>query len=147
MMNRLTRIHILTSFVYFVLGSFAGLLLAWEPSRVWAYSFNGQPHFTHVHLQLVGFVIQMIIGIAYHVLPTLSRSSIYSYPVGYIHYALVNAGTVLMTAGFWFGRSGDLRPVGGLLLFAGLMVFVYNIRMSMQPEEMRRPKEGQGCQH
>lgn len=131
-MNRLSRIHVLTSFAYFLLASFIGLLLAWDPTRAWAYGFGGQPRLTHVHLQLVGFVTQMIFGIAYHVLPTLSRGAIYSYRIGYVHYALVNVGVLLMTTGFWFDLTTVVRPAGALILFAGILVFIYNIVKSMQ---------------
>lgn len=135
MMNRLSRIHVLTSFAYFLVASFIGLLLAWDPTRAWAYSFGGQPRLTHVHLQLVGFVIQMIFGIAYHVLPTLSRGAIYSYRIGFTHFALVNVGVLMMTTGFWFNRNADLRPLGALILFIGILIFVYNISKSMKPRD------------
>ncbi len=129
-MNRLTRLHVVTSLVWFAAGSVLGLLLAWEPSRTWAYGFGGRPSLTHVHFQLVGFVTQMIFGVAYHVLPTLSRGSIHSYPLGYLHFFLVNGGLLLFGAGFWWGNLDLLLPGGGLLLFAGFALFLYNIGRS-----------------
>ncbi len=149
-MNRLTRIHVVTSLAYFLLGSLVGLILAWDPARLWAYGFGGQPRLAHTHLQLVGFVIQMIFGIAYHVLPTLSRGAIHSYPIGFVHYVLTNIGILTLSAGFWFNRNGDLRPLGALLLFAGILLFAYNIWKSMRPRSIEPPVPavgGKSCQH
>ncbi|NIO17184.1 MAG: hypothetical protein GTN70_09325, partial [Deltaproteobacteria bacterium] len=82
--NRLTMVYIVTSFFYLILGMAlgAGMLVTGNDNFL----------FTHVHLLLVGFVVFLIYGVGYKLLPTM----FFGYPglpyirLAWLQYALAN---------------------------------------------------------
>ncbi|RMG57645.1 MAG: hypothetical protein D6713_09295 [Deltaproteobacteria bacterium] len=88
--NRLTRVYIFTSFAYLILGMLLGVgMLA---------TGNDNFLFTHVHMLLIGFVVFLIYGVGYKLLPTMY----FGYPglpyprLAWVQYILANAGLILM---------------------------------------------------
>ncbi len=88
--NRLTRVYIFTSFFYFLLGMALGVGML--------VTGNDNFLFTHVHLLMIGFVIFIIYGVGYKLLPTMY----FGYPglpypgLAWLQYALANAGLWFM---------------------------------------------------
>ncbi|WP_096603180.1 hypothetical protein [Hydrogenobacter hydrogenophilus] len=129
-MNSLTKINILLSFFYLLLGSSLGLMLSTARTRELLYSLGGTPSFAHAHIQLVGFVGQMIIGVTYHIVPMLSRGKINSFKIGYIHITLLNIGLLTQVYG-WLTGDGLFVSLGSLLLFFSILMYLFNILKSM----------------
>ncbi len=120
-MNPLTRMNLLLSFLYLFLGSSLGLILSIRQTF---------PSIVHAHIQLIGFVTQMIIGVTYHVVPMLSRSKIYSFNLGYLHTILLNVGLLTQVYGF-LTNSLFFKNFGSLLLFISVAMYLFNILKSM----------------
>jgi cbb3-type cytochrome oxidase subunit 1 len=82
----------------------------------------------HLHLLLLGFVVMMISGVAYHVLPRFAATPLYSGRLASIHVVVANVGLALFIAGFglrahahraapWLlGSGGALSAIGAYLL-------------------------------
>ncbi|MBL8165245.1 MAG: cbb3-type cytochrome c oxidase subunit I [Anaerolineae bacterium] len=94
-MPTLTRYHIKTALVYFVLALLLGVLLAAQPV------FNLPPLIgtlrpVFLHLLIVGWITQLIIGVAYWMFPKKSKENPRgSTKVGWAVYVLLNLGLVL----------------------------------------------------
>ena len=64
---------------YFILGALLGTLLAVPVTRDLLYKAPGvQWRLAHTHLNLAGFVIMTIFGIAYHILPRFAGKPLHS---------------------------------------------------------------------
>ncbi|QWK20544.1 MAG: cbb3-type cytochrome c oxidase subunit I [Hydrogenobacter thermophilus] len=130
-MNSLTKVSLLLSFLYLLLGSLLGLMLGYKQTASSLFSMGGSPTLAHAHLQLVGFVTQMIVGVTYHIVPMLSRGKINSFKLGYLHTALLNAGLLIQVWGFLTDRI-LFKSFGSLLLFASIVMYLFNILKSMK---------------
>ncbi|RLJ70883.1 cytochrome c oxidase cbb3-type subunit 1 [Hydrogenivirga caldilitoris] len=128
-MNPLTKLNLLLSFLYLLIGSSLGLMLGFEPARNFLYSLKGIPSYAHAHIQLVGFVTQMIVGVTYHIIPMLTRGKVYSFRLGYLHTALLNVGLALQIYGFLSGNP-YFKALGSLILFLAILMYIFNILKS-----------------
>ncbi|HLG40908.1 MAG TPA: hypothetical protein VI461_14610, partial [Chitinophagaceae bacterium] len=93
-------------------------------------SYPAQLLFTHVHLNLLGWMSMMIFGVGYHILPRFSGTPL-AYPkLGNLQFYIANIGLVGLVS---------FRPIHPVAeIFASLQVisvglFVFNIWMSMIP--------------
>jgi hypothetical protein len=134
-MPRITRIFIKTALAYFVAAMVLGLLLAVRPllpNQSWL-GFLGGVWPVYWHLFMLGWVTQLIIGVAYWMFPRFSRAQ----PRGrnglaWTTYTLLNAGLLLRAiaepqlmrppAALW----GVLVAIAALLQWGGGMAFVAN---------------------
>ncbi len=135
-MPRITRVFIKTALVYFVAALLIGVLLAVRAfvpaldvlSGLWP---------VYWHLFMVGWVTQLIAGVAYWMFPKFSRAQPRgSDTLAWATYALLNAGLLLRALGEpWLaapppGLSPELLRVSvaasALLQWAGGMAFVAN---------------------
>ncbi len=86
----------------------------------------------HLHMLLLGFVMMMIAGVAYHVLPRFAATSLYSPRIAVAHWVASNVGLTLLASGFIVrlhnGPIGAwLLGVGGVLSAAGAYAMVWNL--------------------
>ena len=136
-LNRLCRRYIRIAFVYLVLGLLLGLgMLAFG---------NDNFQFVHVHMLLVGFVLFLIYGIGYKLIPTM----FFGLPkVGNIGWAeaqfwLANVGLVGLLAGavmpVGFGLDRIALLFGTIEAAAGIL-FVVLMGKTIRPE----PPAGKG---
>ena len=86
----------------------------------------------HVHMNLLGFVMMMIFGVAYHVIPRFSGHALHSQRLAELHWWLANVGLMTMVAGF--GLAPHVGPLviptlaaGGTLSAIGTYLFIFNI--------------------
>lgn len=130
--NRICKFFIIASLLYFLAGSFIGLLILSGIGNI--------PAFVHVHLNFVGWVSMMIFGVGYKLLPTgfAMKGSVYSFPLAYIHFWLSNIG-LLGTSLFYYLRYTSMtqfNEVGllifGLILFISVVIFIYNMLMTFR---------------
>ncbi|MDR4508678.1 MAG: hypothetical protein MRJ65_10670 [Candidatus Brocadiaceae bacterium] len=123
-MNTLSKNFLRASLVYFFISAILGILM------VSMRNYPAQLLFTHVHLNLLGWMSMMIYGVGYHILPRFTGKPL-AYPkAGNLHFYLANIGLVGLVC---------FRPIHPLVeIFAGIKVisigmFVVNIWVSTIP--------------
>jgi cbb3-type cytochrome oxidase subunit 1 len=112
---------------YALLGGLLGLAWLAFPAALPAYALRA-----HAHLMLVGFVGMMIFGVGLHMLPRFTGRVLFSERLADAQFALVNLGLVAMVLG-WLGGARMAVTAGGLLLWAGLLLFAVNVVATVRP--------------
>lgn len=132
-MENYPRMFVKASFVYLLLGVSLGVAIGVEPT------WGDRLRFVHIHLNLLGFMAMMIVGVAYHVLPRFNARPI-PWPEGVkYHFYLQNIGLVGMVAthlagGLW--KTGIIHYLFvSFALAAGAAIFImcYNLYMVLIP--------------
>jgi cbb3-type cytochrome oxidase subunit 1 len=82
----------------------------------------------HLHMLLLGFVAQMIFGVAYHVIPRFSGNPLTRPSLAVAHWWLANVGLAVMVVGFILRAQGvasssALLGVGGTAAAVGAYIF------------------------
>ena len=129
-MNKHTKRFIASALIYFFIGCSLGLLAIASPDLVY------QIRPIHAHINLLGWVSMMIIGVTYFVIPVFVLKHPYSDKAITLHLVLANAGIVGMSASFILqnnallvydevqtgvGRTGDLYAYMGLDVIPDIM--------------------------
>jgi hypothetical protein len=139
-MPRLSQLMIRTALVWLAVGyTIGGLLLLNKgiPLRSWLWTLR----FTHVHLLLVGWMVQIACGVAFWILPRLDASgSRGNERLAWLCYGSLNIGVVLaalhdpLTSAI--GERAILRalPVlAGVLYIAAITAFVAHATRRVVP--------------
>lgn len=147
------RWMIRTALVCFVLGTLLGLTMFLAhrvPALGWAHAYRG----VHVHLILVGGVMQMIMGVALWMFPRRKEPPYWPTAVqGWSLYALLNLGTLLRSlfgayhasslASYVLTLAGTLLQVAALLYFVALAARrVRGPSLDVDPGRASRSEEG-----
>ncbi|MDH5477371.1 MAG: cbb3-type cytochrome c oxidase subunit I [Nitrospinota bacterium] len=139
-MYTLVRRFVKTALVFFVAGLALGgwilVEMAWGPSRALAPLISA-----HTHLLLFGFVIILIMGVAYWMFPRPAKEDLrYSPHMAEINYWLATVGTATRTIGdimnyfsFLNGISMTLVFLGSFLQIAAGLLFAWNIWSRVRP--------------
>ena len=135
-MDWFAKAFIRASLLWFVAGITLGLAMAIHPAWV-VY----RP--AHAHMNLVGFVVMMIFGIGYQMLPRFFGHPIHSRTFAAAHIWLANLGLAGMVAGFFLApnvgeKSIPVTAGGGILWAIGAYGFVYNMWRTFDAAERRR---------
>jgi cytochrome c oxidase cbb3-type subunit 1 len=135
-MDWFAKAFIRASLIWFVLGITLGLAMAVHPQWV-VY----RP--AHAHMNLVGFVVMMIFGVGYQMLPRFFGHPIHSRSFAVAHIWLANLGLALLVLGFFLAphmgpRSVPVTAGGGGLWAIGAYGFVYNMWRTFDAAEKRR---------
>lgn len=114
-----------SSLIWLVIGTALGALMASHARLLWM-----RP--AHLHALLLGFVMMMIAGVAYHIIPRFSLATLHSTRLAAWHLVIANTGLVLLVGGFLLrGRNVSFSPqvlaAGGVLSLAGAWMFAWNI--------------------
>src|SRR5512138_665901 len=130
-MPYLTRLFIKTSLVYFAVALLIGVLLALQSAGMLSTAFAGLMP-VYFHLFMLGWITQLIIGIAFWMFPKFSREKPRgSEPLAWATYVLLNVGLVLRgisepllspDQALW----GWLLMLAATLMWLGGGVFVLN---------------------
>ena len=119
-MPRLSAWFVRASLIYLLLGFFFGaLILAQKGIPYYAPIWNLFP--IHAEFLLVGWLVQLAMGIAFWIIPRFSSGSSRG-PVGlvWLSFALLNAGILIITLQVWFPIAvliGRIAEVGAAILF------------------------------
>lgn len=123
-MSPLSKNFLRASLVYFLIAAILGTVM------ISMKSYPAQLLFSHVHLNLLGWMSMMIFGVGYHILPRFTGRPL-AYPkIGTLQFYLANIGLVGLVC---------FRPLHPLVeIFAGIEVisigfFVVNIWVSTIP--------------
>lgn len=135
-MDWFAKAFIRASLLWFLAGITLGLAMAIHPAWV-VY----RP--AHAHMNLVGFVVMMIFGVGYQMLPRFFGHPIHSRTFAVAHIWLANLGLGGLVAGFMLaphiGRgSVPVTAFGGTLWALGAYGFVYNMWRTFNAAERRR---------
>ena len=123
-MSPLSKNFVRASLIYFFIAAILGTIM------ISMRSYPAQLLFSHVHLNLLGWMSMMIYGVGYHILPRFSGTPLASPKIGNLQFYLANIGLVGLVS---------FRPIHPLAeIFAGVQVvsvglFVFNIWMSLIP--------------
>jgi cbb3-type cytochrome oxidase subunit 1 len=133
------KAFIRASLIWFVAGISLGLAMAVHPAWV-VY----RP--AHAHMNLVGFVVMMIFGVGYQMLPRFFGHPIHSQALAKVHVWLANLGLAGLVAGFVLAPSTGSASVpvtatGGALWAAGAYGFVYNMWRTFNAADRRRRQQ------
>ena len=142
-----------------LIGALHGMLQVVPPVRAWLDSigspFGGPGHMidplAHAHINLVGGVVMLIMGVTYYLLPILSGRVIYSLRLVHHSFWWVTLGvfsfyTVQMVFGIWEGYLmfqdptamesvqhwyGRLVAVAGTVMAAGFVAYFANVALTV----------------
>ena len=135
-MDSFAKVFIRASLIWFVLGITMGLAMAIHPPWI-----IYRP--AHAHMNLVGFVVMMIFGVGYQMLPRFFGHPILSRRLAFAHIWLANIGLAALVAGFFAtphlgSRAAPITASGGALWALGAYGFVYNMWRTFNAAERRR---------
>ncbi len=123
-MNPLSKNFVRASLIYFFIAAILGTIM------ISMKSYPAQLLFTHVHLNLLGWMTMMVYGVGYHILPRFSGTPL-AYPkLGNLQFYLANAGLVGLVC---FRPLHPLAEIFASVLVISAGMFVFNIWMSMIP--------------
>ncbi len=131
-MSRTTLGFIWTGMLYLLVGVALGVVFLAAPSTI-------KLQAVHVHLNLVGFVIFVIFGVAYHILPRFRGRPLHSEKLAWFQFVMANVG-LLGLALFWglgayFAIAGvrAFTTAFGAVLGLSILLFVYNMARTLWP--------------
>ena len=147
------------SAVSLFIGTIHGMLQVLPPIRAWLDSigspYGGPGHMidplAHAHMNLVGGVVMVVMGVTYYLLPILGGRAIYSVRLVHASFWLMTAGvflfyTVQMVFGGWEGYLllhesqalhrvhhwyGPLVAVSGTVMAAGFTSYFINVALTI----------------
>ncbi|MDH3973353.1 MAG: cbb3-type cytochrome c oxidase subunit I [Deltaproteobacteria bacterium] len=119
-MNKHTKRFIISSFIYFLAGCTLGVVSVAMPELVTVL----RP--VHAHLNLLGWVSMMIIGVSYFVIPLFIGKNPYSEKALTLHFATANIGIIGMVFSFATMNYG-LLPLFALIEVFSSYLFLFNI--------------------
>jgi hypothetical protein len=119
-MDRINLWLVRASLVYFLTGTFLGLLIAVHPN------FTALFRTAHVHLNLAGFMMMMIFGVGHHIFPRFTGRPLYSHRLVSATFWLGNAGVLGLTLGFLLNIPAVLAAFA-VVAFLAVTAFVVNL--------------------
>jgi cbb3-type cytochrome oxidase subunit 1 len=135
-MDPFAKVFIRASLLWFVGGITLGVAMAAHPAWV-VYRT------AHAHMNLAGFVVMMIFGVGYQMLPRFFGHPIHSRALATAHVWMANLGLGGLVAGFALAphvgsASVPVTATGGVLWALGAYGFVYNMWRTFDAAERRR---------
>jgi len=79
------------------------------------------------HLYLLGFVMMVIFGAMYQLLPVVLEAPIFSKDFAYVQFYMYILGLVLMVSGFTFAEFHLLIPYGAVITYLSMLIFCFNV--------------------
>ncbi len=83
-----------------------------------------------LHLYLLGFVMMIIFGAMYQLVPVILEIPLFSKDFAYIQFYLYVVGLLLMVYGFGVEGAIDVLPYGAMLVYASMLIFSVNILLT-----------------
>ncbi|HQZ71833.1 MAG: hypothetical protein ACH37Z_01820 [Anaerolineae bacterium] len=125
-MPRLSVYLVRTALLHLLVGfGLGGLLLANKGLSFWPALWRLRP--AHIELLLVGWTVQLTLGVAYWILPRFrgDRPRGDRRPV-WAAYMLLNVGVIALALGPWTARAGELALAGRGAELAAVLLFAWN---------------------
>lgn len=141
-MPRLSRVMLRCALVYLWLGFGLGsLLMVWKGQPDWVPDGVGGWLWLHVDWLLMGWMVQLAMGVAYWIFPRLPQTRTRRGRLGLAVGAgvLLNSGVALYTVGV-LGRWGVAQTLGLLLQVLAVMAFMGHIAPRIRPTFTQQAK-------
>ena len=118
----ISRTYLLTGSLYLLVGIILGMYM------------GGKQDFTlapvHAHINLLGFTLMTLFGVAYHAMPHLAGNMLAK-----VHFWLHQIGAFVMLIGLFLLMSGNMSPmtaekilpVSEILVFFGMLAWAINV--------------------
>lgn len=134
-MSHLSVAFIRSSMIYLLVGITLGAIMAFPGGFALLSAMGrGNPTIAHAHVQLLGFLVMMVAGVAYHIFPRFTGNPLLHPNVAWAHFWFSQIGTAGMVLGFLFrGPTPWLLPVAAVVNVAGLCCFCYNMLQVVRP--------------
>lgn len=79
------------------------------------------------HLYLLGFVMMIIFGAMYQLLPVVLEAPIFSKDFAYVQFYMYLVGLSMMVSGFTFADLHLLIPYGAVITYLSMLIFCFNV--------------------
>jgi hypothetical protein len=138
-MERYPRLFIQTALIYLLIGVILGVVIGTDPMLAVRFRF------VHIHLNLLGFMVMIIAGVAYHVLPRFTARTM-PWPAGVkYHFYLQNIGLLGMlgaklTDDIWTTSGETIFVLFAVVTASGLFIMICNLFCVLMPR-------GSTCEH
>ena len=121
-MDHYPKLFIKTSLIYLIIGVLVGIGMSANLMVGVRFSF------VHIHANLLGFMVMMIAGVSYHVLPRFASREL-PWPKGIkFHFYFQNVGLLGMISTYLMGyRETSLFLLFAVIAAISLMIMVYNL--------------------
>lgn len=118
----ISRTYLLTGSLYLLVGIILGMYM------------GGKQDFTlapvHAHINLLGFTLMTLFGVAYHAMPKLSGNLLAK-----AHFWLHQVGALVLLIGLFLMMSGNMTPetaakilpVSEIVVFFGMLAWAINV--------------------
>lgn len=115
---------------YFIAGAIfyaiSSLLLPFYSEEIGGYFLSTQIA-ALMHLYLLGFVMMVIFGAMYQLVPVVLEIPIFSKDFAYVQFYMFVVGIILFCIGLWYEDWFTLTTHGALLMYVSMIIFVSNI--------------------
>jgi hypothetical protein len=134
-MSTLSVGFIRSSIVYLLVGVTFGLIMAFPGGYSWLNNIGlGNANLAHAHSNLLGFMLLMVMGVAYHIFPRFTGNPLKYPQVAWVNFWGCVTGAGGMVLGFLFrGTLPWLLPLGGMAEVVGIACFAFNIFQVVKP--------------
>jgi cbb3-type cytochrome oxidase subunit 1 len=134
-MSKLSVGFIRASIFYLLFGITLGLTMALPGGYTWmATTGQGQPNIAHAHSNLLGFMLMMVMGVAYHIFPRFTGNPIRRPKVAWVNFWCCQVGTIGMISGFLVrGLVPWLVPAAAIIQVVGIVCFAVNVLQVVKP--------------
>lgn len=125
------KLFMIAALFYLAAGTAMGFVMAFLKGK---WTLRLMP--AHTHVNLYGWVSQLIFGFAYSYLPTFAGRNLYSPTLPYLHFILGNIGLIGMASMFIGSRfpNSPISPKAvwpfGALVVLSAWLFIFNIAMT-----------------
>jgi hypothetical protein len=79
------------------------------------------------HLYLLGFVMMIIFGAMYQLVPVILEIPLFSKDFAYVQFYIYIIGIALFTFSLYFEHYSALMPYGALLVYLSMLIFIANV--------------------
>ncbi len=90
-----------------------------------------------VHLLLLGFIVMIIFGALYQLIPVALEIPVYSFKIGYIQFYLYLIGIVLFVFSLFKAEFFHLLPIGAMFIYISILLFIANFLISLRNLEVK----------
>ncbi|HHG75222.1 MAG TPA: hypothetical protein ENK22_09255 [Persephonella sp.] len=118
-----------------VLFNLTGIFVLFLFSKGFKEPFFSFHYAAEVHLFLLGFVMMIIFGALYQLIPVALEIPVYSFKLGYIQFYVYVAGIILFVVSLLIRDFFSLLPLGALFLYISILIFIFNFFLSLRKLE------------
>lgn len=135
-MDKVNLSFVKASLLYMVLGATFGFTLLFMPYISEIYFLR----YAHIHLILLGGVMNLIFGIAYHILPRFIGKPLHSPLISLYQFYIFNIGVIGLTIFVVLKNTTSNQNIYiylsiffGAFAYLGIILFFYNIWKTLLP--------------